>query len=472
MTGEATVLYVDDDAAMSRVVARALGRHDDLRVETVGAAAEGVERLAIGGVDCVVSDYEMPDTDGIEFLEAIRAAGEDVPFVLYTARGSEAVAGRAIAAGVTDYLRKGEGPDHFRVLARRVHNAIETARSRRALEESEERFRAMVEGSRDAILLYRESVLYANDRACDLAGRDREALVGSEPWCFVHPDDRRRFERRVAARIAGEYLDPEFEFRVLTADGTVRELEATDRSIPVDGEPAGLVAARDVTTARRRQRELETQNRRLEEFAGVLSHDLRGPLNVVAGSLALARETGRDADFDRAAVGLDRMETLIADMLELSRHGSAVEETEPVELAAAADSVWAELGASGGTLGVEDGTVDAAPDRLHQLLANLLSNAVDHGGEAVRVTVGPLQSGGFYVEDDGHGVPPDERERVFRRGYTTADDGVGWGLVVVEHIATAHGWSVSLTEGADGGARFEFRPQLTGRTTPDGVRQA
>ena len=270
--------------------------------------------------------------------------------------------------------------------------------------------------------------------------------------------------RRGEARLEGTYVDPEFELRVLTAGGTVRELVASDRSIPIDGEPAGFITARDVTTSRRRQRELETQNRRLEEFAGVLSHDLRGPLNVVTGSLALARERGHEEDFDRAERGLDRMETLIEDMLELSRHGSAVEETEPVALQSLSREVWDEVGSSQSTLGVEDGTVDAAPDRLRQLLQNLLSNAVDHAGDGVTVRVGTLSQGGFYVEDDGDGVPIDERERVFHRGYTTADDGVGWGLVVVEHIATAHGWTVSLSEGRDGGARFEFH---TGGAAPD-----
>ena len=471
MDAEATVLYVDDDAELSRVVAAALERlADDLTVERAASAADGIERLALGGVDCVVSDYEMPGTDGIGFLEAIRAAGETVPFVLYTGRGSEEVAGRAIAAGVTDYLRKGDGRDHFSVLARRIRTAVETDRSRRALEESEERFRAMVEGSREAIVLYRESVFYVNDRACELTGYDRETLLSGDAWSFVHPADRERVSRRVCARLDGSYLDEEFEFRVLTADGTVRELEASDRTIPIDGERAGFLVARDVTAVRRRQRELETQNRRLEEFAGVLSHDLRGPLNVVTGSLALARETGRESDFDRAESGLERMETLIADMLELSRHGSVVERTEPVSLDALSATVWADLDAEDATLDAASGTVDAAPDRLRQLLENLLSNALDHGGPAVDVSVGPLPRGGFYVEDDGPGVPAAERERVFQRGYTTADDGVGWGLVVVEHIATAHGWAVSLDEAGTGGARFEFSPVAAETEPPDTPR--
>ena len=473
MNGDATVLCVDDDVALSQLVAATLERvHEDFRAETATSAAEGITRLAEGGIDCVVSDYEMPGTDGIEFLEAIRAAGEDVPFVLYTGRGSEEVAGRAISAGVTDYLRKGEGSDHLTVLAQRVRNAIETYQSQRALKESEERFRAIVEGSRDAVILYRDGVRYVNDRACELTGYDRETLLGDDPWRFVHPEDRERIGRRVEARLAGEYLDPEFEFRLVTAEGTVREMEASDRNIPIDGERAGFIAARDVTRSRSRQRELETQNRRLEEFAGVLSHDLRGPLNVVTGSLALARETGRDRDFDRAAVGLERMETLIEDMLELSRHGSAIDETEPVSLATVAEEVWTEVGVETATLEVDEGSVDAAPERLRQLLSNLLSNALDHGGEAVSVGVTPIRGGGFAVEDDGPGVPVDKRERVFRRGYTTADDGVGWGLVVVEHIATAHGWAVSLTESAAGGARFEFRPSVSATAGPDGKQSA
>jgi signal transduction histidine kinase len=98
----------------------------------------------------------------------------------------------------------------------------------------------------------------------------------------------------------------------------------------------------------------------------------------------------------------------------------------------------------------------ADESRLRQLFENLFRNAVEHGGPGVAVTVGPLEGRGFYVADDGPGIPADERDRVRETGYTTADGGTGFGLSIVESIADAHGWGMRLVESETGGARFEF----------------
>ena len=109
------------------------------------------------------------------------------------------------------------------------------------------------------------------------------------------------------------------------------------------------------------------------------------------------------------------------------------------------------------------GTEQSDRSRLRTLLENLFRNAVDHGGE--RVAVGLLDGAdaeapgrghtGFYVADDGPGIAPDEREDVFEYGYTTAEDGTGFGLAIVRSVAEAHDWSVAVTESRQGGARFE-----------------
>ena len=81
---------------------------------------------------------------------------------------------------------------------------------------------------------------------------------------------------------------------------------------------------------------------------------------------------------------------------------------------------------------------------------------MEHGGD-VTVVVGPLVDGeGFFVADDGPGIPEADREAIFDVGVTTRDSGTGVGLSIVETVAEAHGWSVAVTESADGGARFEF----------------
>jgi signal transduction histidine kinase len=97
----------------------------------------------------------------------------------------------------------------------------------------------------------------------------------------------------------------------------------------------------------------------------------------------------------------------------------------------------------------------ADADRLVQVFENLLQNSADHGGADVTVRVGPLEDG-FYVEDDGPGVPEADRERVFEHGYTTREDGMGYGLSIVRSVVGAHGWDIRVTGSGTGGARFEI----------------
>ncbi|MFC7082021.1 sensor histidine kinase [Halorussus caseinilyticus] len=207
------------------------------------------------------------------------------------------------------------------------------------------------------------------------------------------------------------------------------------------------------------ERALREQNRRLEEFASVVSHDLRNPLNVARIYLSMAEDTGDEEDFEQVRCAHDRMEQLIQNLLMLARQGDALDRVTRNDLSAVVAEAWENVEADDGTCRMDgDLTVRADRERLKQLLENLFRNAVEHGGEAVTIRVGPLDGGeGFYVADDGPGVPEDRRETVFEHGYSTADDGTGLGLAIVRRIADAHDWTVSVGESGDDGARFEVR---------------
>ena len=202
---------------------------------------------------------------------------------------------------------------------------------------------------------------------------------------------------------------------------------------------------------------LEAQNARLDDFASVVSHDLRSPLNVVQGRLELLREEACESEhIDEIDHGLSRIETLLSDLLELARRGKKVSTTTAVELPAVVGDCWRATPTDGATVDVDvTRTVLADRSRVKQLLENLFRNAVEHGGADVHVTVGDTEDG-FYVVDDGDGIPPKHRDRIFESGYTTGADGSGLGLSIVRDIASAHGWNVTVTESAAGGARFEF----------------
>jgi len=226
-----------------------------------------------------------------------------------------------------------------------------------------------------------------------------------------------------------------------------------------DGELAELLVSHTATAIDHveHERELQRQNERLSEFASVVSHDLRNPLSLASGHLELAREDCESphlAEIDRLH---RRMERLIDELLTLAREGGTVVELEPVALDDVVYRCWDSVGTAAGELRVEaEATVRANPDRIRRLFENLMRNAVEHGGEDVTVRVGLLEDRcGFYVADDGPGIPPEDRETIFEYGYSSADDGTGFGLAIVSRIASLHGWDVTVTDSGDGGARFE-----------------
>ncbi|WP_455448070.1 PAS domain S-box protein [Natrinema thermotolerans] len=209
-----------------------------------------------------------------------------------------------------------------------------------------------------------------------------------------------------------------------------------------------------------REAELHRQNERLDQFASVVAHDLRNPLSVAMGFLEIAEETGNAEHFEKVESAHDRIERLIEDLLTLARGETTIENAEEIDLESITTEAWGYVDTEEATLTVADEVLTVTGDagRLTQLLENLFRNAIEHGGVDVTVTVGGLDGDdGFYVEDTGSGIPQERRDDVFKHGVTSSEGGTGFGLSIVADIAKAHGWTVSVTNGTDGGARFEFK---------------
>jgi PAS domain S-box-containing protein len=782
-TGEAIqVLHVDDDPDFADIAATFLEREGDgFVVETATSAAAALDRLADLDVDCIVSDYDMPEMDGLEFLAAVRDDHPDLPFVLFTGKGSEEIASQAISAGVTDYIQKEVGTGQYAVLANRIRNAVTQYRSQRDLETSQQRLSLFVEQSPLGVLEYNSDfeIVGLNEAGEEILGYSEAELRG-ETWTKLVTETSYENVDEVTSALAeaeggyhsidenvrkdGERIFCEWHNRVVTDDDgdvvavfsqfqdvterqerrrriealheATRELmaassqeavadravetarnvlglrinsvylydEAADALVPaatteealdligeppvyepgeslsweaftsgevqvfedVSAEPgrynadtafgaeiilplgdygvmyvaatepgafddadvtlartlaanaeqalsriereetlresqrryrtlvenfpdgavflfdddlqyvlaggaelssvglsvgdlegvgprdlfpadiaeetihyyrealagrsntfeqeyrgeqyriktipvrddagdivSGIAVSQNVTERKVRERELARQNERLEEFASVVSHDLRNPLNVAQGHLDLLQQECDSDRLDAVSRAHDRMNDLIDDLLTLAREGEEVGDTEAVDLAAITERCWRNVDTDGATIDPRtDRTIRADRSRLQQLLENLVRNSVEHGstgnrtksgdseerrssssrtqsddsegsdipretGEAgdsvehgstndgVTVTVGDLPDG-FYVADDGPGIPEADRDRVFDAGYTTSQDGTGFGLRIVEQVVEAHAWDIEVMEGDEGGARFEI----------------
>ena len=218
------------------------------------------------------------------------------------------------------------------------------------------------------------------------------------------------------------------------------------------------VIGTDISEQKQREQALKRQNERLDKFTSIVSHDLRNPLNVATARLELATD-GCDSPsphLDDVRAAHDRMEQLIDDLLRFARAGQDAIEHDHVDLRRLVREFQATGTTDEAAVVVEtDRTIRADRDRVRQLIENLIQNGFDHGGAGITVTVGDCEDG-FYVEDDGPGVPPASRETIFEPGYSSTTDGTGFGLSIVKQVVGAHGWEIQLVDGADGGARFEI----------------
>jgi PAS domain S-box-containing protein len=578
------VLHVDDSPDFAELTATYLERVDDrFEVATAPNAEAGLDRFRAESFDCVVSDHEMPGSSGIELLEAIREECDDCPFVLFTGRGSEEVASRAISAGVTDYLQKESGTEQFTVLANRISNAVEQHRARATAERTERRLRELSENTPDVLWMFTadwSELLFVNSTYEDVYGCPRADLREDAGAFFdaIHPDDHETVRSAMATVSGGEEVEVEYRvdptsdfertvwvygkpivedgevvrvvgfsreitarkrraeelaqeraineqsldalddiyyligpdgdlrrwnetvvevtgysdgelsalnvFELFDAEGADRVEEAIEhvladgssrveatlvtadgehipyeftgaRFVDPDGELRGVIGVgRDVTERRAYERELERQNERLANFAALVSHDLRNPLNVASGRVDLAVETEDTSHLPPAVDALERMEVLIEDLLTVAHEGDLVSDVESVSLRGAAQRSWATVETPEATLEVQtDAVVRADANALQQLFENLFSNAVAHAGPDAHVRVADHPEG-FVVADDGPGIPPAERSTVFETTYSTTQEGNGLGLAIVREVVDGHGWSVTIEESESGGARF------------------
>jgi GAF domain-containing protein len=494
----ATTVVVGDGQGATETaekLAAAEDRIDACALEEPPALDELRER----GADCVVV---LDEGDAVDRLARVRSVAPTLPAFVVT--DDPEVASAAVEAGASDYLLDGPAVA-TQVLVRRILDAVG---SRDGLE-SDLRDLLAITSMREE---FGAKVDAALELGCERFGlgigflsaidSDFEVLSARGDHPKIQPGGRERLSRTYCRKTIdgdgplavenapeqGWADDPAYQRYGLSC--------YLGAKVVVDGEVYGTLCFADtekrvtfhdadVTVVdlmakwlgyelerRRHVEELESHNERFDELARTLSHDLGNLLEALRGDIEYVRKTGELDRLERAERTHERTSELLDHMVALVRAGQRIEDRTEVDLAVAVREAWTHVGCPENDLEVSvagDASVQADRRRLLQLLENLLGNSVAHGGEDVTVHVGTVD-GGFYVEDDGTGIPEGKYERVFETG--VSDDGTGLGLSVVDEVATAHGWCVHATEGTEGGARFEVTdvPGLRSTTRADRER--
>lgn len=463
-----TVLVVDDEPELLDLTATFLEKErDEFAVETFQSADVALSYIEENSVDAIVSDYDMPKLNGLDFLERVREK-DDVPFILFTGKGSEEIASEAISRGVTDYLQKQTDTSQYSLLANRIINSVEKYRASKQLERSQEKFSKLVTNSSDVLGIVDENARfkYISPVCEDILGYEQHELIGSVAFSLMPPEDREQAMNEFFTAVENPDSEPVIEHRWEKKNGEVIPVETRGTNMFDDDFINGFVVnGRDISEIKKRQKRIEQQNERLTEMHNALSHDIKSPLQVALNSLVLYREQEDKTYLDKVEHALERIDVLVEQILTMTKHETTPRATEQIALQDISERVWKMTETENGTLEI-NGTREFKADqsRLQQVLQNLFENAIKHSEGEVTISVGTVDDG-IYVEDTGPGIPENKRSEVFESGYTTKKNNTGLGLNIVKQIIEGHGWDITVEEGSSGGARFEitgitFEPQV------------
>lgn len=453
------VLHVDDDEQYLDLTQAQLERADtQFSIDTETDATVALERIQEEAIDCVVSDYNMPEMNGIEFLKEVRSFDQEFPFILFTGRGSEEIASDAITAGVTDYLQKKPGSERYTMLANRITNAVDRYRAMQAVEETREYYHRILEHSSDYVIIVDGNgvIDYVSPSVERVMGYAPAELIGTNAFEFPHPDDREHAVQALSKVIEQPNEEVTVEYRAKDADGNWRWIEVRGGNLLQDPHIEGiLVNVRDVTERKRQQKIVDRQAERFEELTAYMSHDVNNQLMLIEGYLELAEMEQSSENIAVARRAVERVETALSSIRQLAKSGPDQLTKSNVEFDTVAKTAWNQLASGETTFSCETAfTLEADPERLEVLISQLLRNAIECDAETVRIEpVTTNGTNGFAIQDDGPGLPVSEPETVFETGFSTDDEGAGLGLAIVKQIVESHGWEIRVDSG--NGTRFE-----------------
>jgi PAS domain S-box-containing protein len=456
-----TVLVVDDSDFFASLAADQLRKNHEMTTATAPSGDQALTELSGLDADIVVSDYDMPEMDGLAFYERVAEEYPRLPFILLTGRSDDDIASEAIGAGIDDYLQKEAVAERndFEVLANRIENVVSQQKAR-------QKYELVVDNTPENIAqIGRDgTILAANEPLADTVETSVSELVG-EAVDDVLPDEIANRWRAYGddALATGERVSFESSY-----DGQHFHTFAVPVSIGGDSDTVQIIS-RDITPRVESEQQLRETTEQLELINRFVRHDIRNDINLVYAWAEMLRE---DVDGDGAEYA-DRIASTSDHIIELTKitgefvetvSGSGDPDLEAVSLRRAlGGELEKRRDAYEEATFQLNGEIPAVDVRANGMLGsvfrNLLNNAVQHNdADDPRVYVTVSDRDGTVevaIADNGPGIPDGQKEDIFGKGEQGADSsGTGIGLYLVYTLVDQYGGAVRIEDSDVGGARF------------------
>jgi len=456
-----SILYVDDEPELLGLCKIFLEQGGEFSVTPVASVLESLDLLAASPFDAIVSDYQMPDIDGIEFLKRVRSRDENIPFILFTGRGREEVVIEAINNGVDFYLQKGGDPRaQFAELGHKIKKAVRGREIIRALRMENEKNRGLMDHANDVILIADATtgmLIDANRKAQELIGRPPEE-IRTLHQTDIHPLEKKDLFPGVFLRHAGD--GTAFQTEIIAGrDGRQVPVIASATVIDLGGRRCFMEIFHDISDIKMAQDALQLANKKLNLMSEITRHDIRNKLTVMGGYLDLIKERPAESQHSMYVRKMKDTVNIIGENIEFTRLYQNLGIQAPV-WQNAHDTFFAacthvdikKIRIQSDSEGFE---IYADP-LLERVFYNLVENAILHGSRVtmVRISAREIPDGlTLSIEDDGIGIPVPDKNRIFTKGF---GKNTGLGLFLVKEILSITNISIRETGEFQHGARFEM----------------
>lgn len=368
-----------------------------------------------------------------------------------------------INLGFNDFLLLREEIDNFAAIEKKIENLKRAYKANDSMYQN-----SNIDGQTALSLLNRAPAVIAvldenmglkfievHGEAVDL---DAEQVNNSNDLLEkIHPEDRESVYDDFKKSVQKPNKLVKSEFRAKTRNGEWEWFESlTQNLIGYDNIDGIYCLIRNIEERKQREEDYIEQRDRLDRVVSVMSHDLRNLLNVASARVKMINEKYDDQNIEPLVSSLGRMEELVNDSLDLANHIDERDRNDKIDLMSVVNNVEKNIVGNKAEVICEcNVSITANESRFINLIENIICNSVEHNNnDDLRIRVGCMEDG-FYIEDNGSGIPESERKKIFNIGHSGSNS-TGLGLKIVHDVVDAHNWNISLKESKDGGARFEI----------------